>query len=233
MRSGDPRTAQDGDPLGGTEDVGGPPDRLVVGAHDGSSGPDRAGRPAGLARALQEDLAGDDDDRHAVILDRCPHGHLEDARRHLGGADQLAVDTALAEQILRVGFLEVFGADLGTRNVGSDGQHGHAAALRIEQPVDQVQIARAATARAHGQLTGQRGVGGRGEGGGLLVPNVLPGELAAAADRVGESVEAVTGKSVDPSHPAQRQRRDDLVCNGRHDASPVCDFGVIGGGRRR
>lgn len=213
------RRAEDGDALGGVEDVCGPAHRFVVGAHDGSGGPHRTRCPGCLPYALQEDFAGDDDDRHAVVFDGRSHRHLEDARRHLGGADQFAVDTALAEEVLRVCFLEVLRPDLGARNVGGDGQHRHAAALRIEQPVDQVQIAWAATTRTHGQLAGQRGVGGRGEGGGLLVADVLPGDLAAAPDGVGESVEAVTGKAVDATYPAQRQRGDDLVCNGRHHAS--------------
>ncbi len=58
---------------------------------------------------------------------------------------------------------------------------GHAAALRVEESVDQMQVARPATARADRELAGERGVGGRGEGGGLLVTHVLPRRFRRSA----------------------------------------------------
>ena len=115
--------------------------------------------------ALQEHLAGDDDDGHAAFLDRGPHRHLEDPRSHLRSADQFAVDAALAEQFLRMRLLEVLGADLGARDVRRDRQHRYAAALRVEEAVDQMQVAGPAAARANRQLPGQRSIGGRGERG--------------------------------------------------------------------
>jgi hypothetical protein len=57
-----------------------------------------------------------------------------------------------------------------------------------------MQIARPAAARADRQLTGQRGVGGGGERRGLLVTHVLPSDFAGAPNRVGEAIEAVTGR---------------------------------------
>ena len=154
--------------------------------------------------ALQEDLAGDDDDGDAVLLDRGAHRHLEDARRHLRRADQFAVDAALGEQLLRMRLLEVLRADLGARDVRRDRQHRDAAALGVEQAVDQMQVAGPAAARADRQLSGQRGVGGRGERGGLLVTDVLPDDVTRAPDRVGEAVEAVAGQSVDAANAADR-----------------------------
>ena len=54
---------------------------------------------------------------------------------------------------------------------------------------------------ADGQLAGERGLGGGGEGGRLLVADVLPGEVAVAAQGVGEPVERVAGQPVDAAHP--------------------------------
>ncbi len=139
----------------------------------------------------EEDLAGDHDDGDAVLLDGGPHGHFDDARRHLRRADQFAVDAALGEQGLRMRLLEVLGADLRARDVRRDRQHGDAAAIGVEQAVDQMQVARPAAPGAHGELTGEPGVRGRGERGGLLVAHVFPGDVIRSPDGIGESVEAV------------------------------------------
>ncbi|HUB42142.1 MAG TPA: hypothetical protein VMA72_25105 [Streptosporangiaceae bacterium] len=53
----------------------------------------------------------------------------------------------------------------------------------LEQPVDQVQVARS----ADGQLAGHRCLPGRRERCGLLVPHVLPGDNAIAPQSIGES----------------------------------------------
>ena len=84
-----------------------------------------------------------------------------------------------------------------------DRQHRNPAALRVEQTVDQVQVAWAAAAGADRRLPGQRRIGRRRECGGLLVTDVLPTDFAGAPDRVGEAVEAVTGEAVDAAHTAE------------------------------
>jgi hypothetical protein len=48
--------------------------------------------------------------------------------------------------------LEIIDADLRARDMGGDRQHRHAAAVAIEQAVDQMQIARAAAAGADREL---------------------------------------------------------------------------------
>ena len=122
--------------------------------------------------------------------------------------------------------LEVLGADLGARDVRRDRQHRHPAALRVEEAVDQMQVAGPAAARADRELSGQRGVGGRCEGGGLLVTHVLPRHFGSSPDRVGEAVEAVAGQAVDAADTAERERGDDVIGNGRH-AATLCEFGVL------
>ena len=64
-------------------------------------------------------------------------------------------------------------------------------------------VPRPAAARAHRQVTGQRRLRGRREPSGLLVPDVLPGDLAVAAQRVGEPVQRIPRQ---PVHPADAGR---------------------------
>src|SRR6201989_2510167 len=113
--------------------------------------------------------------------------------------------TALAKQQLGMGLLEVLPADLLGRDLRRDRQHRHIAAVGVEQPVDQVQVARPAAPGAHGQLPGHRRLGGGREPGGLLMPNVLPGDLAVPAQRIGKAVQRVPGDPVPPPAPRRLQ----------------------------
>src|SRR4029077_2030887 len=106
--------------------------------------------------------------------------------------------------------------DLGERNVRGDGQHRNAGALRVIEPVDQVEIPGPAAAHAYRKLTGQCGVGRGGERRGLLVADVFPGNGARAADRIGETVETVARHPIDPLDSADRKGSDDVLGDGWH-----------------
>ena len=67
-----------------------------------------------------------------------PHRHPQQPRDLVGHAGLLAVHAALAEQLLRMGLLEIAPADLLPRDVRRDRQHRHPAPVRVEQAVDQV-----------------------------------------------------------------------------------------------
>ena len=54
--------------------------------------------------------------------------------------------------MLRMRCLKIIDAELMGGNMRGDGEHGHPAALRIEQAVDQMQIAGAAAASTYGEL---------------------------------------------------------------------------------
>ena len=86
-------------------------------------------------------------------------------------------------------FLEVAAADLLSRDVGSDGEHRHSTSVGVEQAVDEVEIARTAARRDNGEVTGDRSFCCSRECRGLLGANVLPRNVAAAAERVGESIQ--------------------------------------------
>ncbi len=167
---------------------------------------------------MQEDLAGDDEDGDAGLCDGGAHGDLKQARKLCGDADHLAVATALLEEILRMRLLEVSGADLLRWDVRGDGEHGDAAAVTVEEAVDEVQIAGAAASGADGELAGEVRFGSGGEGGDLLVTDVRPFEAATffrsvSADGIGEAVERVAGESVDASDSAVLQAFNDDVCD--------------------
>jgi hypothetical protein len=71
--------------------------------------------------------------------------------------------------------------------VRGDREHRHPAALRVEQAVDQVQVARAAARGADRELAGRRGLARRRERCCLLVADVLPDDLTVAPEPFTES----------------------------------------------
>ncbi len=104
---------------------------------------------------------------------------------------------AFPEQILRMRLLKIAAADLGGRNLRGDGEHRRAAAMRIEQAVDEMQIAGPHDPAQTGKLAGDLRFGRGGKGGDLLMPDVDPVDRLSLAQRVGEAVQAV-------AHDAER-----------------------------
>ena len=168
------------------------------------------------------DIAGQHDHGNAPLAHRVLHGGLQHARHLAGVGDELAVVAALAEKLVGVGLLEVAGADLGAGDVGGDGQHRGHAAVGVEQPVDEVQVAGAAAAGADRQLAGELGLRPGREGRGLFVADVHPLDLAATADGVGHRVEAVADDPVNALDAGFGKGVNQVFCHGPgHDLSPV------------
>ena len=88
---------------------------------------------------------------------------------------------AFAEQVLRMGFLEIACADFGRGDLRGNGKHRHTRAVAIKEAIDQVQITRPAAPGADRELARQMGLGARREGRDLLVPDMHPLDLALAA----------------------------------------------------
>jgi hypothetical protein len=148
------------------------------------------------------------------------HRDFHHTRQLLGDADELAVHAALAEQLLRMRFLEIRAADLLARDVRGDRQHRHATAVGVEQAVDQMQVAGPAAGRADRQLSRHRRLAGGSERRRLLVAHVLPRDLAVAAQRVGEAVDRVSRQPVHPAHAGRLQGRHHHIRDrARHDPS--------------
>jgi hypothetical protein len=72
--------------------------------------------------------------------------------------------------------------------------------MAVEQSVNQVQIARAATSRAHRQASGCGGFRASCEGRYFFVARMHPANRAQPVETVGESVEAVAGDAPDVQH---------------------------------
>lgn len=135
----DAGSGQDRDPVGTVQQVGGAL-QLGLARHDARGGPLDAGG-AVVLRLGEQDVARDHEDRDAALLDRLAHRDLEQAGHLHRVGDVLDVDGALTEQLLRVGLLEVAGADLRRGDVRGDRQHRHPRTVRVVQAVDQVQVA--------------------------------------------------------------------------------------------
>ncbi len=164
---------------------------------------------------LVGDVTGQRDDGDTLERDGVLDRRLHDAGALHGRRDELGVDAALGEETVGVGLLEVVLPDLRTRDVARDGEHRRAGAVRVVEAVDEVQVARAAGARADGEFARHLRVGGRGEGGDLLVAHVDPVDAAlraaaGAAHGVDDGVEAVSDDAVDAAHTGGLELGDDL-----------------------
>src|SRR6516164_6473657 len=96
--------------------------------------------------------------------------------------------------------LEIATADFDARNLRGDRENRHARTVSIKQTVDQMQVARTATAGANGERAGQMSLGAGGKGGGLLVPGMNPFDVAALAQRIGDPIETVAIVFNDPAN---------------------------------
>ena len=149
------------------------------------------------------DVSGQRDDGDASQADRVADRGVHGARGLRGRGDELVVHRALFEDAVRVRLLEVGGADLDARDVRGNGQDGRARAVRVVQAVDEVQVAWAARARAHGELACELSLGRSRERRRLLVAHVNPVDaalLGAAgfAHGVDDWVEGIADNAVDP-----------------------------------
>ncbi len=171
-------------------------------------------------RGPQGDVSGQHHDSDAAAREGGLHGDLEQARHLLRLGDELAEWLHSRNRPLRVGLLEVSTPELLAGDLGGDRQHRHATAVTVVQPVDEVQVARAAAACAHPEPPGQVRLGAGGERGGLLVPHRDPLDVVARPDRVRDPVEGVAGQAVDPGDARRDERVDEQLRNGscRHEA---------------
>jgi tetrahydromethanopterin S-methyltransferase subunit G len=95
--------------------------------------------------------------------------------------------------------------------LGRDREHRDAAAVAIEQPVDEMKVAGSAASGTDGELARQVGLGAGSERRGLLIAHVDPADLAEAAKRVAEAIEAVANHAVNAFYADLSQRRGDKI----------------------
>src|SRR6266851_4325926 len=100
------------------------------------------------------------------------HRGLEGSGHLRGCRDQFTVVTALPEERLRMGLLEIAGADFTTWNLRCDRQDRHTTAVTVKQPIDQMKIAGAAAPGTDRQIAGNVCVGAGGKGSDFLMADV-------------------------------------------------------------
>jgi hypothetical protein len=106
----------------------------------------------------------------------------------------------LTEEIFRVGFLEIVTSNFRTGNLCGDRQHRDTASVAIVESVDQVEISGTTATGTYGQLPREVGFRAGGKRCGLFMPHMNPVQSLPTANRVGDAVEGIAGKSVDALH---------------------------------
>jgi hypothetical protein len=109
--------------------------------------------------------------------------------------------------------LKVAAPDFARRNLSRYCQHRSAAAVRIEQTIDEVKVARPARAGADRKFARDLRLAGSGESGHFLVSNVDPLDRLSFAQRLGQTVQAVADDAEDALYPSLSERLGDEVCH--------------------
>src|SRR5260221_661956 len=84
-------------------------------------------------------------------------------------------------------------------------QNGHATAMAIVEPIDQMHVSRSAASCANHQGIGEVRLGTRCEGGDFLVPQQNPFDFILRSQGLGQSVEGVAWDTVDSFHSRSRE----------------------------
>ena len=127
--------------------------------------------------------------------------------------------------------LEIAAADLGRGYLRGDGQHRHPRAVAVEQAVDEMQVAGSAASGTHREFTCQMRLGTGREGGDFFVPDMDPLDLALAAQRFGQPIQAVADDAIDPLDAGGGKGFGELVRDGLHGFTP--SNGLTGAPYRR
>jgi hypothetical protein len=89
--------------------------------------------------------------------------------------------------------------------------------MAVEEAIDQVDVARSATACAHHKVTTQVGFRTGGKRRNFLMPNMHPLDLMMLPDSVGNTVQGISTDPVDALDSGRNERLDDNFCrNGGH-----------------
>jgi hypothetical protein len=110
--------------------------------------------------------------------------------------------------MLWVCLLKVSAADLIAWNLGGNREHRHTISVAVEEAIDEVKIAWAATPRAYRDLSCQMSLCTSGEGGNLLMPYMQPFNFLALPDDLGQPVQGVAYDPVDSFHSCVYERFD-------------------------
>src|ERR1700758_268803 len=112
---------------------------------------------------LKRDIAGKGNDSNTTLGYCSLHGNLEHARHLLRLRYQFAVMTALREEMFGISLLKISAANLLARNLCSNGEDWHAAALTVVEAVNQMHVAGATTSGTYRQLASEMSFSPGGE----------------------------------------------------------------------
>ena len=121
--------------------------------------------------------------------------------------------TALRKEMFRVRLLEICAADFAARNLRGNRQHRNAIAMAVVKAVDEMQIARAATATAYRKAPGQERFRACGECRRFLMPDRHSGDVISWSNGISDSVERISGYSQNPLNTCCDERVDQHICN--------------------
>ena len=86
--------------------------------------------------------------------------------------------TAILEEVVRTRLLKIAASDLMAWNLRGNRKDRHTIAVAIEEAIDEVKVAGAATARTHGDVSSEVGFRAGGERSYLFMPHMEPFDLA-------------------------------------------------------
>jgi hypothetical protein len=112
-----------------------------------------------------------------------------------------------------VGFLKVAAPDFARRDLSRYCQHRSAAAVRVEQTIDEVKVAGPARAGAYRKSARDLRLARSGEGGHFLVSDVDPLDRLSFAQRLSQAVQAVADHTEDARYSGLNKRLGDQVCH--------------------
>src|SRR5262245_36400553 len=126
---------------------------------------------------------------------------------------------AVLKQRLGMSLLKIARADFCAWNLRCDSKYRQPATVTVEQPIDQMKIARAAASGTYREFSCYVRIGAGGKGCHFFVAYVDPFDGLLAADRIDYAVKRVTDDSVNPFHSGLDQSLHQDFCNGSHDSS--------------
>src|SRR5262245_37546131 len=196
--------------------VGEPVDLILAGDDRAPRGYGSAALAGRMLRVPVKHVARHDEHRYAGQPDGVLDGDAREPRHLRGLAHELAIVTAVHEHALGMSLLKEGGADLLGGDVRGYREHRRPAPVGVVEPLDQMRVPRAATARTDGKPPRELSLGGRGKSGGLFVADVDPFDTVRSADRIHERIETIADDAEDAGHAGLAEDLDELVTDGAH-----------------
>jgi hypothetical protein len=114
--------------------------------------------------------------------------------------------------MFRVGLLKISAPDFIAGNLRGNPKHRNPAAVTIVEPVDQMQVAWAATSRANGQFPREMRFRAGGKRRRLFVSHMDPLNWLVCANRVRDAIERIAGNAVNTPNSSFGKNIHQQIC---------------------